>query len=255
MTNLTELVAVADRTANALTLVLLLIATVTLLVSGIGIMNIMLATVSARIREIGIRKAIGATNREFAFSPVGGDTDFSGRRFCRSRHRTGASFFGALPYRVPHPDLGTVGNRGHCGFVAGGYFWYRSGGAGGEAGSGGELEARVKQSAFSRQLCNSDPLWPGPIGVSNVCSFLCPLEPAFQKADLGLTGADAEAESSKTATPGWLARRSSCSPFGNGLVLRSPYTSYEATAYPSPLHHHRQTSSSFCSTGIEQPDV
>src|SRR5271166_1034294 len=65
--NLTALVAVADRTANALTLVLLLVATVTLLVSGIGIMNIMLATVSARIREIGIRKAIGATNREIRF--------------------------------------------------------------------------------------------------------------------------------------------------------------------------------------------
>jgi putative ABC transport system permease protein len=65
--NLTELVTVADRTANALTLVLLLISTVTLLVSGIGIMNIMLATVSSRIREIGIRKAIGATNREIRF--------------------------------------------------------------------------------------------------------------------------------------------------------------------------------------------
>src|SRR5580700_3960706 len=65
--NLTELVAVADKTANALTMVLLLIATVTLLVSGIGIMNIMLATVSSRIREIGIRKAIGATNRSIRF--------------------------------------------------------------------------------------------------------------------------------------------------------------------------------------------
>jgi putative ABC transport system permease protein len=65
--NLTELVAVADRTANALTIVLLLIATITLLVSGIGIMNIMLATVSSRIREIGIRKAIGATNRSIRY--------------------------------------------------------------------------------------------------------------------------------------------------------------------------------------------
>jgi putative ABC transport system permease protein len=65
--NLTQLVAVADKTANALTMVLLAVALVVLLVSGIGIMNIMLATVSARIREIGIRKAIGATKREIRF--------------------------------------------------------------------------------------------------------------------------------------------------------------------------------------------
>ena len=51
----------------ALTIVLLLVAFVTLLVSGIGIMNIMLATVTSRIREIGIRKAVGATNREIRF--------------------------------------------------------------------------------------------------------------------------------------------------------------------------------------------
>ena len=67
VSNLTQLLSVADKTANALTLILLLIAAVTLLVSGIGIMNIMLATVSARIREIGIRKALGATNREIRF--------------------------------------------------------------------------------------------------------------------------------------------------------------------------------------------
>jgi len=65
--NLTQLVAVADKTATAMTMVLLAVSLIVLLVSGIGIMNIMLATVSARIREIGIRKAVGATNREIRF--------------------------------------------------------------------------------------------------------------------------------------------------------------------------------------------
>jgi putative ABC transport system permease protein len=65
--NLTQLLSVAGRIADALTMILMLVAFVTLLVSGIGIMNIMLATVTSRIREIGIRKAIGATNRAIRF--------------------------------------------------------------------------------------------------------------------------------------------------------------------------------------------
>jgi putative ABC transport system permease protein len=65
--NLTQLLSVAGKIADTLTVILMLVAFVTLLVSGIGIMNIMLATVTSRIREIGIRKAIGATNREIRF--------------------------------------------------------------------------------------------------------------------------------------------------------------------------------------------
>jgi len=62
--NLNQLLTVAGKIADALTVVGILVAFVTLLVSGIGIMNTMLATVTSRIREIGIRKAVGATNRE-----------------------------------------------------------------------------------------------------------------------------------------------------------------------------------------------
>jgi len=61
---LTEVLHVMERIADALTVVLIVAAFFTLLVSGVGIMNSMLANVEFRIREIGIRKALGATSRE-----------------------------------------------------------------------------------------------------------------------------------------------------------------------------------------------
>jgi putative ABC transport system permease protein len=62
-----ELLREAARTKRIFNIVLGSIAAISLLVGGMGIMNIMLATVSERTREIGIRRALGATKRDVVF--------------------------------------------------------------------------------------------------------------------------------------------------------------------------------------------
>jgi len=62
--NLTQVLNVMSQIATMLTIVLTLAAAITLIVSGVGIMNSMLANVQSRYREIGIRKALGATSHE-----------------------------------------------------------------------------------------------------------------------------------------------------------------------------------------------
>jgi len=65
--NSADLIDMASETSRALTVLLAAIAGVSLLVGGIGIMNIMLVSVTERTREIGIRMAVGARKRDILF--------------------------------------------------------------------------------------------------------------------------------------------------------------------------------------------
>lgn len=87
-----ELLEQANTTRLMFILLLGLIAAISLVVGGIGIMNIMLATVTERTREIGVRRALGAKRRDIVgqfltesvvLSIVGGGLGVIGGLFCR----------------------------------------------------------------------------------------------------------------------------------------------------------------------------
>ncbi len=65
--NLSSILDAARKISMALTGVLLLVGTIALIISGVGIMNIMLVTVTERTREIGLRKAVGAKRNEILY--------------------------------------------------------------------------------------------------------------------------------------------------------------------------------------------